>query len=232
MSNIRNVGFATGLVLCLVGSSATTVQAVPVLSGLIAFGATDAGSADGRGVWNTLGGDEHFNLWIARGLTAPFINGPTDALAGISLDLPDGIHTFTLFADPRAPGSPYFGLNFFFDGDNMNPGISVYGTESPTRFFVFFPSSGMTLTLAAASVPGSGTLSFLSGSTSVTLTDFSWNAGLSDRVSPFTATPNGFPDYIGQFTVRVETIPEPGTLVLCTLGIVRLFRWHSRRGSV
>src|SRR5207237_281508 len=83
-------------------------------------------------VWDTRAAAENYwDLFIASGspngspdgLTASFLNGPTDAQAGINLTLNPGTNRFTILAE-QAGADPSYGINLFFNGQPL-PGISA-----------------------------------------------------------------------------------------------------------
>ena len=76
-------------------------------------------------MWNTLGGDERWNLWVSdSGLDGQFVNGPSDANAGLSVSLHNGTYQYAVYAEANADIAQ-IGLNLFFNGNNATPGISV-----------------------------------------------------------------------------------------------------------
>ncbi len=211
--------------LALVGLG-SVANAAPVLTGAVLFNATGTGAYDVSGVaWNTLGGDPAHNLYFQD--TVPvFVNSGDGVGASLSVDLTPGSYFFNLYGRPGAdPVNGFAGINLFFDGATVTPGISAYnsidGAGAPAA------TSASTLRLnAQTAVPGSGTLSFTSAGNTVTLSTFLWNrpsGPVGDVVSAFNNVPDGVNDYWG--TIRLDVteagspIPEPATLVLVGLAL-------------
>ena len=221
------IGLVTGLFM------AERTWALPTLTGLIGFSASSDGSALGGEIWNTRGADGWYNLYVIEGAAdGVFINSGDGAEARISIPLTEGTHTFTLFGEIGAE-VPHQALNLFFDGDDVNPGISVVAelNQSATPPFPAFTLAGAAGSRALDGetlVNGAGTLLFTSGAASVELTDFRWsvpNVYNLDRVDAVTVGPNGNRDAIGQFTLQV-TVPEPsGTCLAGSLAAI----WVARR---
>ena len=193
-------------------SKVPAVPAIPRLTGLLEFSTDPAGNFFNGSVWNTRGGDTAVNLWVAKGtdLQAPFVNGPSDAQAAINIQLQPGVNEFVIYGNQGGP-TPHHGLNLFFNGNNVNPGISVFGptqTSPNPPFPPFGPNSSQsTLTLAFQPTPGAGTLVYSQGGVRVTLTQYRWASPPVynvDRVSQPVATPDGGPDFIGRFTLVVN----------------------------
>jgi hypothetical protein len=131
------------------------------LTGAIQF-STNSSGASGVDVWNTLGGDNWFDLWLALNSDASSpVNGPSDDQAGIAIPLEAGnSYKYYIFGAPGSFSS-FNGVNLFFDGNNSTPGISAFGAVNTTGFRP--NSSSSTFTLQATFVAGSGTTSYSSG---------------------------------------------------------------------
>jgi hypothetical protein len=211
-------------------------------------------------LWDTVGGNQAYNLYIAPGTASSVTNagqflnsGNTASSTAINLPLTVGTHTFSIFGDNH-PGYSQ-GLSLFFDGNNGNPGISVY---APLRTGLIEPPIaadcaptpvlGMGLKLA----PGACTLSFFDGKNTITLTDYFWQRSDSlghavDLVSATSTNSDGKADFVGQFTLTVSAgdsgvagsisaIPEPlsaalfGTGLIGLLTLLRLGSASSGRG--
>jgi hypothetical protein len=199
--------------------AARPAQASVVVSGASVF-VTDAnGQTKGpfNNFWGTRGGDTGWNLWLSQGtsITAPFLNGPADTQAAISMILSDGQYTFTGYGTPGGTENIH-GLNLFFSG-LANPKISAFAptTTSGPPFPSFTANSNpQTSGLDESFVPGSGSLIYSNGGTTVQLTEFFWArpAYLNvDRVGRFQTAPDGQADFVGRFTIVVSSVPEPSS---------------------
>jgi hypothetical protein len=195
------------------------------LTGAIQFSTSSTGAASGGLLWNTLGGDSYYDLWLAGNPDATLpVNGPSDAEAGIAVQLEAGnSYTFYIFGQP-GPGTftGFNGLNLFFDGHNSVPGLSAFGT---TNGSVYLPNSSTTLTLQGTPVTGSGRTAYSADGVVVALTGYEWH---TPEVSPgdvcqaMLFAPGDGADFFGSFTLQVfpaaalslsQTSGSPGTSV-------------------
>jgi len=203
----------------------------PLLTGLTTFSANATGASSGGQLWNTVGGDGFYNLYVTQpntSLAGPFLNSGNAASTSISVDLSaPGAYTFYILGEPGTSIS-HFGLNLFFDGIGATPGITVYrpingGGSIDT-------TTAATRSLNGGSTPGAGSLTYTSGDTVVTLTDYSWFTNAStglptvDRIQAYASTPNASADFRGLFVLEVVStaIPEPGTWALLLVGLAGL----------
>lgn len=228
---------SAAVVLLLILSAAPGNSAT--LTGAVLFSADTAGNANTGPFFNTLGGDSIPNLYLTTATIpqrppAPgtFYNGGDGAATSINLPLTGGNYVFGFWVDPGSISlgvGPDVGLNLFFDG-NTSPGISAYGMCA-TAFcgIIPQPDSGTTKALNGANIAGFGSLTFVAGITTISLTGLKEVATLSDYVGPFNNVPNNLPDYFGTFSLAV-VVPEPGTKLLFLIGtavlalIARLLR--------
>lgn len=210
-----------------------STYAATTLTGLVGMGTTSTGGWTGDARWNTQGGDSIVSCFVTSGSTFndPFINGPSDAAAGISVPLAFGTHSFTIFA-PGGIDNLFHGLNLFFNGVSTSPAISAF---APTRTSSLPPFPGFmangalnSQSLAGQTVPAANSLSFNDGTSIVTLTDFFWaapevynldRAGFVPFGNAFVG-PDGRPDRVAQFTLSVVPVPEPSTWTLIGMGIL------------
>jgi uncharacterized membrane protein len=217
-------------------SATLTVTPAPpltaiALSGLVEFSTDASGNFDNRTVWNTRGGDTAVNLWVIRGgdRMGPFVNGPSDAQAGISIPLREGENRFVIYGN-RGGTFSHYGLNLFFNGNNNRPRISVFGPTQTNANPPFPPfsanASPYTLTLAFQPVAGANTLVFEDANTRVELTDYRLarpDVYNMDRVNQNVIAPDGGADSIGYFTLNVTKVP-PGECVPAGSGLVAWWR--------
>ena len=174
------------------------------LTGAIQFSTNSTGAIYGGQLWNTLGGDSPWDLWLARNpdATSP-LNGPADSEAGIAIPLQVGsAHTLYIFGQGGTAVS-FNGLNLFFDGNNATPGISVFGAINNS---VFLPNSSTTTTLEGTSVAGSGSSFYNSAGAVVVLTGYNWNSAATppgDVCQAKSFSPGAGPDLFGSFTLQV-----------------------------
>jgi hypothetical protein len=166
-SSWRSVAFAAILLVPLPAYPQTT------LTGAIQFSTNSTGAFSGGQIWNTLGGDSYYDLWLALNpdATSP-VNGPSDPHAGIAIPLAAGSsYKFYIFGQPGCCATGANGLNLFFDGNNSTPGISAFGAINSTGFV---PDGSSTLTLQGAPVAGSGNTTYSSGGVIVVLDGYNW----------------------------------------------------------
>ena len=198
------------------------------LTGAIQFSTNSIGAFYDGQIWNTLGGDYWWDLWLARNpdATSP-VNGPSDAQAGIAIPLESGnAYKYYIFSEPSGTFS-FVGLNLFFDGNNSAPGISVFGAVNSPNFA---PSASTSLTLQGTSVAGAGSASYSSGGVVVVLSGFDWNTAATPpgdvcQGLAFTPLPGDVADFFGSFTLQVwpaaalslsQASGSPGTKVTLT----------------
>jgi hypothetical protein len=203
------------------------------LTGLLQQGTSSTGQTAGSPIWNTLGNETAFaNLYVTQpnaGYSAPFLNHGNGDSVIISYALTPGTYQFYFFCDAFPNNDPgHYGLNLFFNGDNINPGISAYspsGIDGATPVGLGLP----TLSLDgdnANQIGAPGTLTYNANGLSVTLTDYGFGqSGVLtpplDRVGNLNDVPDGSLDGVGFIDVAVAATPEPSALAIgCVAGLV------------
>ncbi len=174
------------------------------LTGAIEFSTNSSGGASGALLWNTLGGDSYYDLWLAQNPDASLpINGPSDSSADIGIPLQAGSgYRFYIFGQP-GPGSytGFFGLNLFFDGNSSVPALSAFGTVNTPSFLPNGNSS--TLTLAGATVPAAGSIAYSSNGVVALLSGYEWHTPETvpgDVCQAKLFAPGDGTDFFGSFT--------------------------------
>ncbi|MGB0561177.1 MAG: hypothetical protein ACPGVO_05170 [Spirulinaceae cyanobacterium] len=244
MRNIQDWGGAIALGLCLGMMPQAVIAQDLDLTGISVFAANGAAGFSGQAQWDTVTTlPNHFwDLW----LTNEGLEGNLRELE-TGYALTPGEHQFTLFADglsnflslDRVYG---YGLNLFFNGATVQPGISIFSplaTAIPTAPHPFSPTGAGIANLEAQIVSGAATTTFTEGSLVAELTEFVWFSSQvhgRDRVAPYAAEPNGHDDMVGQLTLNVvdttvveaedvaeesTDVPEPG-VILALLGVAGL----------
>jgi hypothetical protein len=204
---------AAGLLL----ASASGTARADFLTGAIVYSTSPTGAPLSGQFWNTLPGDNRFNVYLATGPADPILNPGDAASTNIGLPLPVGTYTYNLFGDSASPAANY-GIALFVNGDNTTPAIA--GFLSPSLAAVPVASGAPALNSSASTSPGS--LTFVDGTARVTLTGFQWSVASPtvDRVSGFDSVPGGAPDFVGSFTLTVTAVPEPASWALLGLGML------------
>jgi hypothetical protein len=188
------------------------------LTGVTLFDTDPEGNA-GSLLWNTLGGDASPNLYLIEPPINNAYNTGNAAGARVNVPLFAGVnYVFLYWAQPAAGGGgSRFGVNLFFNGDDLTPRISATVLLSGSTSAV--NSSTATRSLTGAIVPAAGRTTFVDGGLAVTLQGFSDFASLTDTVQAFDNTSGGGPDFTGFITLSVASIPEPRPATLLYLGM-------------
>lgn len=220
---------ARGVILAAIVSGSAGASAL-TLTGVCGF-PTDASGNWQIGWYNSYGPDGGKNAYVVRdSIEGAFVNSGNDAAAQISIDLsvPGTYKLFTFF-DGNEIYSPrdHWGLNLFFDGHNLSPGISAFA--APVRAGNTMPgfqaNSGVTLDLSGGvNVLGAGSLVYESGSTQVRLVEYATTADVYnvDRVDNFRLGASGRNDHVT--VVGLQVVPEPATVAGLALGVLALVR--------
>lgn len=212
---------------------------------------TDASKHFTGGYANTYGGDTYSrNLYLTENNTV----GAGSLLNSVNLTtLPTrvqvnltspGTYTFQVYCNDESTAvNPYWGLNLFFNNDDLHPGISVWNTVNVAGFQMINAIGTATLdpltmgTVTSSSGSGQNP-GISSGATQVTLTSYStWSANHYnvDRVDNFAddgGAGNGTKDNVIEFTLQTTTVPEPCSIILLggsSLGV--LLRRRATRKS-
>lgn len=241
-NNIRNVTskraikvFALAMILAISFAN-QPLPAQVTLTGAVEFSTDGLGNAFDGSIWDTTSGTgpgARSDIFFISGpnySTGSFINGPTDSQAAINIPLTAGnIYTFSYVASPGDFNANH-ALNLFFNGNNVNPNISVFGPTQTNGITPSFAANGGVSTYSpvanSGTVPGANSLTYQNGNTLVTLTGYFWaepSLYNIDRTSAPFGDPgfvgtDGNPDWIGQFTLNVTTVPEPQSIALIALG--------------
>ena len=127
-------------------SSSPPRRRATFLTGAIVYSSDAAGSPASGEYWNTLGGDNRYNLYVAiagNPATAPFLNSGDGTSTGINIGLPAGSYTYQLFAE-GAQAQSNFGIALFADGNASMPAISAFvsgGSLSAVASGTWYPRS-------------------------------------------------------------------------------------------
>jgi hypothetical protein len=228
-----------GLVFASVGSADI------VLTGITLHQTADATGAYAGGHYDTVGTPTgSFNLYVDNG-SGGFVNSGNAAATAISIPLVSGTNTFNIY-DEGSVASGLLALNLFFGGTQIleisaltTVDVAAAPTAVAAGVLVGLENvSGTPLPVPTGPAPGS--LSFVQGAQSITLTSveaLSRDASLSglptgDRVSPRDSVPDGTDDGRVRFTLQVSDVtspvPEPSLVVLTGLGFA-LLAFKTRR---
>ena len=232
----------TGLILLSLGILPEHSHGQVYLTGLLQNGTWPNGQSGGTPIWNTLGNEVSFaNLYVTEpngGYAAPFLNHGNGDGTSISYALNPGSYEFFFFCDSLADNNPgQYGLNLFFDGNNINPGISAFspsGVSAADAVAAGLPTLSLNGDIFAQ-VPAPGTLAYTADGLIVTLTDYGFGVSgafgcpASDRVTNLNDAPDGQMDGVGIFSLTVSAVPEPSTVLLLAVSFATsLFRrWPS-----
>ncbi|MFI5386372.1 MAG: PEP-CTERM sorting domain-containing protein [Fimbriimonadales bacterium] len=205
----------------------------------------DAARHYSGGYANTYGGDTYSrNLYVTENQTVglgPLLNSGnlTTLPTRIQIDLSTpGTNTFQMYCNGESSGiTPYWGLNLFFNNNDLQPGISVQNIVDTPGFTAIDPIgtptlNPLTMGLVTSTSGGSGSQTVaLFGNAQIRLTAYStWSTDHYnvDRVDNFTddgGLGNGAKDQVIEFTLQTTPVPEPCTmLILGTSSILVAFR--------
>lgn len=220
------------LVMIALSIPLANASAQVYLTGVEVFSTDSSGNWTGPDIWDTYSGG-NYEIWIQSG--GVFLNGPSDPQVQPNIQLASGVQSFALNADPGSDWSS-FGINLFFNGA-VTPSISAFGPMLTAAGPHSFAADGAAITPGIPNttrVPGSGTLSFVSGGQLVTLTDFYWatpSVYNQDLVGEYSTGADGQMDYVGGVSLSVTPVPEPEALcwstdlVLAALMICRKMKY-------
>jgi hypothetical protein len=220
------------------------LRAQTLFTGISSFSSDSSGGLTSNVRWNTRGADFIVNIFLVNGANpnGAFINGPGNPQVDISIPLNPGTYTYTMFAG-QPENNPYFGLNLFFGGNTTTAGISAFGPVQTNAVPPFPPltanGNASTYSLIGTTIPGANSLSYLDGNTLITLTSYAWMTppvNSLDRISALPGDPghvgsDGILDSVGQFTLEVSLVPEPGTSALVGLAAAGLVCVRRRRNQ-
>jgi hypothetical protein len=184
----------------------------------VTVGSADASGTQSQGdVWDTAPGGSYNLAVLVGGFSGYYVNGPADAQARPNVLLADGHYVFGVAGSPGVD-RPYFNMNLFFNGAGV-AGISVTAPfmTTPTEPAFQANSAAYTYYNNFNYGPGAGTLSFVSGQQTVTMTRYFWaRPGLLslDLTGHLSLQPDSENDYLGIFELDVVTVPEPSSAVL------------------
>lgn len=195
------------------------------LTSVFVYSCDADGNPAGDFVWDIRGlSSDFYKIFVTRGtpggspdgLSAPFVNGPTWALAPINIPLEEGTNEFTLFFQYNGPWHS-FAINLFFDSNR----VAAICAKAPLRtndvIPAFSPNSARyTYSMTSYPTPDAPA----SGVTSVTLdrivelTDYyvaATNLFAQNRVSTHGTGSDSRFDFVGAFTLKVgrERRPPP-----------------------
>lgn len=192
----------SALVLALLLLIPANAHASAALTGIVIYDSDSSGYPWATGGSNTC--CNWSNVYLDTG--SGFVNSGSNR--EISVPLTAGTYDF-YYQLGGMLGAAYVDVNLFFGADRTNPGISAirdFGDATPSLTTYSGPS------YALNGDPGTSadSLSFLSGTTTVTLTNFTAFNDIDDHYT------YGHIDLL----VTDSATPEPGTLALLAAGLI------------
>lgn len=234
-----------GLLAC--GAIATAQR----LTGAVWY-TTDSAKRYTGGYANTYGGDTYSrNLYTTLnqevGHGGLLNSGNTTTIPtriDVDLSLP-GTYRFQMYCNGESSGvTPFWGINLFFDGNDLNPGISAWNVVNTSGFqsvnAVGTPTlNPLTMGLVQPSSGGSNSLQFVSwgDARQIVLTDYKtwstthYNVDRVDNFSDVGGLGNGAKDQVIELTLQVTPVPEPGTLLAVGAPLLLALRRKLRLGK-
>jgi len=232
------------------------VLAVCALAATVGFAAAESASLTGMnwytldsshhytgGYANTYGGDTYsLNLYVTENQQVgfgPLLNSGnlTTLPTRVQIDLSTpGTYTFQMYCNgDHSAATPFWGLNLFFNQDDLHPGISVSNVVNTPGFQTLSAIGTPTLDplsmglVQSSSGSGDQPIAYLED-TKVKLTAYNtwssdhYNVDRVDNFSDDGGLGNGVRDQVIEFTLQVTTVPEPCTLLalgVCSLALIR-----------
>ena len=237
-----------GLVIISIFSITGVSNAGIILTDSAVFSTNSSGENWPGWIWNTQAPPNdspspgRWNMYYSSSLDPQnpiFINSINETPdTNINIDLAVGTHTFLIYGETVTSTlhpEQHFVLNLYFDGNQSAPNIS--GLYGPTCRVVCAASHWNGLDLFGNSGLGgnqdaqeAGIVSFISAGLKLELTKFTWDINRNvDHVWSYWgdtvpySSGSGIPDFVGEVTLRVTSIPEPSLSALMSLGLALLF---------
>lgn len=208
---------------------------------------TDSGKHFTGGYGNTYGGDTASrNLYVSVNQAiggGPLLNSGnlTTAPTRIDVDLSaPGTYNFQVYCnDESTVQNPFWGLNLFFDGNDLQPGISVWNVVDTPGFQAVNPVGTPTLDPPTMGLVQSGNGNvqpvYVGASSQLTLTNYrTWsvhhyNVDRVDNFDSMGGNGNGTLDDVVEFTIQSQPVPEPTSLLAFVPGVATLIRLRRKR---
>ena len=195
------------------------------LTGIKLLSANDMSGGFNNASWfDTVGGNWDFNVYVTganTGNNGAFVNSGDSAAT--SIDIPINLGTYAFWMFTVSTSDNYWGMNLFFDQDQVNPKITAITntkTNATDPQFVANPALNVPVLAGSTLVASPQSVVYQTNNANITLTSYFYASSSlyqMNRVSAHNSSPDSANNSVSFITLTVTSVPEPSTYALAAI---------------